>query len=93
MPGESVMKDLGVLGPKPQRHAEAGLSTVKIGSGQRVSERKRDWLCGEHDGVRGSGCALEPQLTFVELGGTLDVADLEGKESGPATVDTGRSFL
>ena len=82
MLGELVMKGLGVVGPQPQRHAEAGLSTVEIGSGQRVSERKRDWLGGEHDGVRGSGCAREPQLTFVELGGTLDVADLEGNEIG-----------
>jgi hypothetical protein len=37
--GELVVKGLGVLGPQPQRHAEAGCSTVEIGSGQGLSDR------------------------------------------------------
>jgi hypothetical protein len=83
--GEPVVHFLGVVGAQPQHDAGARPRRhgVQVDTGQRFPYRERDGLGGEDDGVwRGAGRPLEAEVGLVEVGGFVEVADLQADEVG-----------
>jgi DNA-binding MarR family transcriptional regulator len=80
---ERIVNGLNFCGVKPYRGTDAGLSHgCEIGAGNDVTERERDRLRLEDDGVRRPGRADEAEVLLVERLRSGEVARLKRDEIG-----------